>query len=178
MLGDPGPKRCMMMVSTIIFHQLQLPSPDSAAKDVEMGDPGPFPGPDEHAPEPAPLLPSRNYIEILSHPDSGVRKSTIIPLDSHTPAPPEGPENFLLEELQRPWAPFRTRADFEYTATAVVGGLSKEIIDLQLRGITGPWSVGGSKLTIQNSAEMEQSLAAAREYVVRVCAFAYMILFD
>ncbi|KAJ7696268.1 hypothetical protein B0H17DRAFT_929612 [Mycena rosella] len=131
-----------------------------------MGDPGPIPDSEEHAPELVPSPPGSNCIEIISHPHSGVRNSTIVLLDPHTPLP-ERQEKHVLEELQRPWAPFRTRADFEYTSTAVVGGLSKEIIDSQLCGITGPWSVGGSMLTIKNSAEMAQSLAAAREYLLQ-----------
>ncbi|KAJ7082343.1 hypothetical protein C8R43DRAFT_1092786 [Mycena crocata] len=107
-----------------------------------------------------------DYIEIVSHPHSAVPPN-IIPLD--TSAPVRDPVNQTsLEELNRPWAPFRTRADFEYTATAVTGALSADIVNQQLQGITGSWSVAGSMLTIRNSTEMAQSLAAARQYVVQV----------
>lgn len=115
-----------------------------------------------------PGLPT-TFIEVIPHPHSGVPR-TIVPLDGNGP-PSEAQAEALLEQLQRPWAPFRTRADFEYTATAVAGGLSDDIVNLQLKGITGPWSVAGSMLTINSAAEMAASLAAAREYVVRVRLF-------
>ncbi|KAJ7322002.1 hypothetical protein DFH08DRAFT_818379 [Mycena albidolilacea] len=43
-----------------------------------------------------------------------------------------------------------------------------DFVDIQLKGITQDWSVAGSMLTINNSVEMAQSLAAAREYVLPV----------
>ncbi|KAJ7651825.1 hypothetical protein B0H17DRAFT_1269904 [Mycena rosella] len=61
-----------------------------------------------------------NYIEIVPHPHSGIPQSTIVHLDSSV-SPQDEPEEILLEELKRPWV--RTCADFEYTATAVVGAV-------------------------------------------------------
>ncbi|KAJ7744400.1 hypothetical protein B0H16DRAFT_1727331 [Mycena metata] len=112
-----------------------------------------------------PPPPMRNFIEIIHHPHSGITDPTIIPLDSNEIIPSAPAAEVPLEELERPWASFRTRADFEYTATAVAGGLSADIVDSQLNGINKSRSVG-SMLTIDNSADMARSLAAAREYVV------------
>lgn len=69
----------------------------------------------------------------------------------------------------KPWAPFRTRPDFEYTETAIKGSLRPTEVNAQLAGIHGPWSKAGSNLTIHNHGEMLRSLAAAREYAVPVC---------
>lgn len=130
-----------------------------------------FQPPEDALPQSEPGMPPppmRNFIEIIHHPHSGITDPTIIPLDSNEIVPSTAAAEVPLEELQRPWAPFRTRADFEYTATAVAGGLSADIVDSQLNGINKSWSVG-SMLTIDNSADMARSLAAAREYVVPVC---------
>jgi hypothetical protein len=51
------------------------------------------------------------------------------------------------------------------------GGHSAGIVNLQLKGFTNSWAIGGSRLTINRTAEMAQSLAAAREYVVQFCPF-------
>ena len=68
----------------------------------------------------------------------------------------------------RPWAPFRTLADFEYTETAVKGLLSQDLVNKQLAGFNDRWSVGGSHLTIHTYKDMQQSLAKAREYGIQV----------
>jgi hypothetical protein len=68
----------------------------------------------------------------------------------------------------RPWAPFRTLADFEYTETAVTGLLSEEVVNKQLAGFNKGWAIGGSRLTINNYKDMQGSLALAREYGVQV----------
>ena len=68
----------------------------------------------------------------------------------------------------RPWAPFRSLADFEYTETAVKGLLSKDLVDKQLVGFHGKWSIGGTHLTLRNYNDMRDSLEKAREYGVKV----------
>lgn len=61
-----------------------------------------------------------------------------------------------------PWLPFRTRQDFEYTSTAVRGVIPRKIVDEQLKGQHNGWS-DASRITLRNSADMMQTLAAARE---------------
>lgn len=119
-----------------------------------------------------PHLPE-TYIKIIPHPHSaGAGAHTkIIPLDlsdmnAHAPLP------FNPAPESRPWAPFRTRADFEYTETAVTGLLSKNLVNKQLAGFNNHWSTGGSRLTIATYKDMQNSLSKARQYVVQVsCKF-------
>lgn len=67
-----------------------------------------------------------------------------------------------------PWAPFRTRADFEYTETAVKGLLHKDIVNTQLRGMSGSWSKNGSHITLRSNKDMEDALDRARTRVHQV----------
>ncbi|KAJ7768112.1 hypothetical protein DFH07DRAFT_1008731 [Mycena maculata] len=150
-----------MFIITCQWNSESIP----ADPDVEMTEPEAvqcsLPG-SENAPDV-----DGNYIEVVHHPHSRISTPTIIRLDADVGPPQPSSEKTSPQGIQRPWAPFRTRADFEYTATAVAGGLSADIVNLQLKGINNSWSVGGSMLTIHNSSEMAQSLAAAREYVIQ-----------
>jgi hypothetical protein len=97
----------------------------------------------------------------------------IIPLTSSNTSPAPLPssqaaKSYLPAPENRPWAPFRTRTDFEYTETAVKGLLSKDLVDKQLAGFHGKWSIGGSHLTLHTYKDMQDSLAKAREYGVQV----------
>lgn len=67
----------------------------------------------------------------------------------------------------RPWAPFKCLADFEYTETAILGLLPRQIVDKQLAGINSSWAER-SQLTIKNYAAMEKYLARTRKYAVQV----------
>ena len=73
---------------------------------------------------------------------------------------------------ERPWAPFLSLADFEYTETAVNGLLSKKTVDKQLSGFNSRWAIG-SHLSIQNSKDMEAALAMACEYIVKVSVLVF-----
>ena len=75
---------------------------------------------------------------------------------------------FVPTPESRPWVPFRTLADFEYTETAVIGRLSENIVNKQLEGFHKTWSIGGSHLTIRTHKAMQQSLERAREYGIKV----------
>jgi hypothetical protein len=82
--------------------------------------------------------------------------------------------NFVPNHTSRPWAPFKTLADFEYTETAVKGLLSKDLVNKQLAGFNEGWSIGGSRLTIHNYKDMQRSLAKAREYGIQVLLLAFL----
>lgn len=107
-----------------------------------------------------PETPSK-FIKIINHPHStsGASDPIIIPLDGTL-----GNNLHALISLPRieekPWAPFRTWADFEYTETAVLGLLSKDIVNKQL--------FSNSLITLRSYTDMEQSLEAARAYGVPV----------
>lgn len=111
------------------------------------------------------------YIRITPHPHSVNTDVTIIPLTSNDVSPTmsqASAKSFAPIPESRPWAPFRTLADFEYTETAVLGLLSQKLVDKQLAGFNEGWSIGGSHLTIRTYKDMQQSLAKAREYGIKV----------
>ena len=103
------------------------------------------------------------YIKIIPHPHSADDTVTIIALGSGNtlPSSSQAPTTFIPSPPSRPWAPFRTHADFEYTETAVKGLLSEELVNKQLAGFNNGWSMGGSHLTINTYKDMQKSLAKA-----------------
>ncbi len=114
------------------------------------------------------------YIKIIPHPHSSNTDITIVPLslsDASLVSTQSATTSFLPEPESRPWAPFRTLADFEYTETAVKGLLSKDLVDKQLNGFNKKWSIGGSHLTLHTYKDMQDALAKAREYGVQVSRF-------
>ena len=115
---------------------------------------------------PSPSQPS-TFIKIIHHPHSLIAEPTIIPLEGENTVNSAQPIPVFPQKANKPWAPFRTRADFEYTETAVKGLLSKSIVDAQLRGINNSWSKH-SKITLRSYADVEDSLGAARTYGVEV----------
>jgi len=111
------------------------------------------------------------YIKIIPHPNSVDTSATIISLTSRSSTPSQVPMTFAPTSECRPWAPFRTLADFEYTETAVIGKLSENLINKQLEGFHNTWSIGGSHLTIHTYKHMQESLEKAQEYGIKVsCA--------
>ena len=111
-----------------------------------------------------PHLPD-TYIKIIPHPNSVDTVATIIPLTSSSS---QAATTFIPTPESRPWAPFRTLADFEYTETAVVGRLSENLVNRQLNGFCNKWSLGGSHLTIHTYKDMQKSLEKARDYGIKV----------
>ena len=75
---------------------------------------------------------------------------------------------FIPTPESRPWVPFRSLADFEYTETAIVGRLSEYLVNRQLNGFCNKWSIGGSHLTIHTYQDMQKSLEKARDYGIKV----------
>ncbi len=67
----------------------------------------------------------------------------------------------------RPWAPFKSLADFEYTETAILGLLPKWIVNKQLTGLNSNWAEA-SRITIKNFTEMDKVLSKARKCFVQV----------
>jgi hypothetical protein len=114
------------------------------------------------------------YIRIVPHPHSINTDITIVPLtSSNTPSGSlssklQAENHFIPPSEGRPWAPFRTLADFEYTETAVKGLLSEDLVNKQLAGFNGKWSLGGSQLTIRTYKDMKNSLVKARQYGIQV----------
>ncbi|KAJ7875714.1 hypothetical protein B0H14DRAFT_2568563 [Mycena olivaceomarginata] len=117
--------------------------------------------------------PSRFYIETIPHPHNDSAAASYISLDNGvTPGgPPEDPDApskpFVAQPAYKPWAPFRTRADFEYAESVVLPNMERKWVDVQLAGIAGEWSNSPSNITFRNYAHMEKTLAAARTYRVQ-----------
>lgn len=116
-----------------------------------------------------PHLPD-TYIKIIPHPHSINTEATIVPLVSNNTSSPSSraEKTFVPAPESRPWAPFRTLADFEYTETAVTGMLSGDLVNKQLAGFNDKWSIGGTHLTIRTYKDMQESLGKAREYGIQV----------
>lgn len=116
---------------------------------------------------PSPETPSK-FIKIVNHPHSGLSDPTIIPIEETSgdsdsqviPIP-------LCPTEGKPWAPFHSCADFEYTETAVLSFLSKDLVNKQLHGINHSW-LSHSAITFCSHADMVWSLEAVREYSVPV----------
>ena len=108
-------------------------------------------------PEPAPTM----YIKILHHPHSGLKEPGIVPLQGdHIRAVEDRPS--VPQAMLKPWAPFRSRSDFEYTETAVQGLLNEDVVNKQLYGLHNGWAEK-SCITLRSYVDMERSLAAARQ---------------
>ncbi|KAJ7760761.1 hypothetical protein B0H14DRAFT_3595391, partial [Mycena olivaceomarginata] len=108
-----------------------------------------------------PLLPGA-YFRIVPHPHSTHPTTLIIPLTGSSESITQG----LAEpaSTQTPWFPFATRADFEVAEFVVNNGMNPETTNKLLNGVNKDWGTGPSKLTIQNSVQMQQVLASARNY--------------
>ena len=107
------------------------------------------------------------YIEVIHHPHSG-KSPTIIPLDSRSPSEDHPSLVFLRPNcLAKPWAPFRNHSDFEFTEEVINQGFPKKSINKLLQGFHGRWATN-TFLTFQNYKDLDQSMAAARKFVVQV----------
>ncbi|KAJ7715086.1 hypothetical protein DFH07DRAFT_1015398 [Mycena maculata] len=108
---------------------------------------------------------SRIQVEIEYHPHSG-KAPTIIPLDS-THASGESTSTRLKRQLvpagRPPWAPFPSRADFEWAETMYMAP-SKNVA-AQLKGMHSNWC-GNSYLTIKTVDDLRMYLERAKHYVV------------
>ncbi|KAJ7822282.1 hypothetical protein B0H14DRAFT_3089030 [Mycena olivaceomarginata] len=93
------------------------------------------------------------YFKIIPHPHSTNPTPSIIPL--HTRPASILRSNDLPKQANIPWSPFRTRADFRVAEIALLTGVNNE------------WGTGCSRVTIQNSDQMQQVLASARKYGVK-----------
>ncbi|KAJ7218374.1 hypothetical protein GGX14DRAFT_560713 [Mycena pura] len=91
-------------------------------------------------------LPNGPFITIVPHPSDIETCAKVIPL-SASAAPDDTADSrsdkfhnntnriAALADATRPWAPWQTLSDFEYTESAVKGLLSEDVIKAQLRVI-------------------------------------------
>ncbi|KAJ6474054.1 hypothetical protein C8R47DRAFT_1076489 [Mycena vitilis] len=130
-------------------------------------DPQPDPPPRSSA-SPAPAAspgPSRMQIEIEYHPHSG-KPCTVIPLDSAHAH--ESTSTRLRRQLtpsgRPPWAPFPSRADFEWAETTYM--MPEANIEAQLKGHHSNFWCDNSYLDIKTVDELKMYLERAKHYVV------------
>jgi hypothetical protein len=74
-----------------------------------------------------------------------------------------------LIDAARPYAPWTTLSDFQYTETAVQGLLKPKFIDTQLKGMTGSWLRGQGDITLKDYHEYRRVLTQAHLSGVQVC---------
>lgn len=117
---------------------------------------------------------SATYLEIIHHPHSGISEPEYIFRD--LPTLGEDLSNNLQTTSRhtkpgaKPWAPFRSRADFEFAEIAVKERFKTQTIGTMLGRIKDDWTnPGHTRLTFHDLDDYKQSLAFARKYVVQVC---------
>lgn len=134
--------------------------------DTRPDAPTPAPSSRSQLPESA-ANPGRMFIEIEYHPHSGLDK-TIISLDTAAsiPSTTPRPRRSIVPQGRHPWAPFRSRADFEWAETMYQS--SPDNIKKQLNGIHGSWNPHGTAITIKTPDELRAYLEKAHHYVVEV----------
>ncbi|KAJ7608965.1 hypothetical protein DFH06DRAFT_1346645 [Mycena polygramma] len=136
----------------------QLPNPDLfAMMDVDVDDTPP-------AAIPTVELPPR-FIFVKHHPHSR-KPNEIIPLDapadtapSQAPSPTPEPEKTPTD---RPWAPFRTYADFKFASRRVKRRSPNAEIDEDLSDLRDGTLATDSNVTFRTHRDMEKTLTAAR----------------
>jgi hypothetical protein len=118
---------------------------------------------------PAPLEPDADslYIRIKHHPLSG-QPDTIVPLDGvalpDTSAAAIPSASYAEDQIGRPWAPFRTLADFEAAYICVTGRLSDDLTT-HLLNDSRNWSNGESYLTLRSPSDLDKVMEKARRHV-------------
>jgi len=148
------------------------------ASSVESKDPAEDPCSDDD-PDPTGEVPdhrqftSSTFLEIIHHPHSGIKEPEIIFCDLSS----AGLEENLALQAQhclggKPWAPFHTRADFEFSETVIGSSMHTATIEKLIKGIKQSWTdPGHSRITFQGMKDFKQSMNAARKFVVQVCTF-------
>ncbi|KAF8523994.1 hypothetical protein JB92DRAFT_2827152 [Gautieria morchelliformis] len=121
------------------------------------------------APQPYPPA-STTLIELRHHPHSGILEPEFIFWDL--------PSGNLVSEQDRdspqqcyntakPWAPFHTRADFEFAEIAIQSAMHTDSIKRLIMGIKHNWTdPGHSRLTFQDINDFDNTMGFARKYVV------------
>ncbi|KIJ30554.1 hypothetical protein M422DRAFT_267894 [Sphaerobolus stellatus SS14] len=121
---------------------------------------------DDHhrASSPTTKRPPQTFIEVIHHPHSRKHTPTIIYLDQLID---NGNTKLrtIPEPPQKPWAPFRTRADFEFTEQVVTKCIRKDTVDILLMGFHGRWAQS-TTITLRDYQAVLISLEAARKFGV------------
>ncbi|KAJ7500698.1 hypothetical protein B0H11DRAFT_1714069 [Mycena galericulata] len=107
-------------------------------------------------------LPTR-FIFVKHHPHAD-KPNEIIPLNgtAETPAGPEPVPTASATLTERPWAPFRTYADFKFASRRIKRRSPNTEIDEDLLDLRDGSLSNDSLVTFRNHRDMEKALTAAR----------------
>lgn len=110
-------------------------------------------------------LPEDGAIKVEYHPSSGKQAGVLTPsepMGTALPgdAPPVDPE---------PWAPFKTREDFEFTELALETGMSKKQVNSLIKLFHKCIGDGKDSFTLSNYDDMHKKLGVASECLPKVC---------
>ena len=110
------------------------------------------------------------FIEIIHHPHSGILEPDYIFCDLPSGHPTvDNFDNNMKQSTSRPWAPFKSRADFEFTETVIQAAVHTNTIKRLIQGIRRSWTdPGHSQITFRNMKDFKRSLGAARKFIVQV----------
>ncbi|KAJ7777586.1 hypothetical protein DFH07DRAFT_797326 [Mycena maculata] len=119
---------------------------------------------------------SRIHIEIEYHPHSN-KPPDIIPLDTTRGGDSTSARlrRQLVPSGRPPWAPFPSRADFEWAETVYM--LPAEISKAQLKGLHSNWC-RNTNITIKTIDELKVYLERTKNYVVEFCEHEFEEVFD
>lgn len=109
-------------------------------------------------------LPEDGAIKVEYHPSSSQQSETLTPgepMGAALPgdAPPVDPE---------PWAPFKTREDFEFTNLALETGMSKKQVNSLIKLFHKCIRDGKDSFTLSNYDDMHKKLGVASERLPKV----------
>jgi hypothetical protein len=119
------------------------------------------------------------FIEIFHHPHSGIHTPTRIPLDSTVGPTPVANRVVPIRDmdfLDKPWAPFKTQADFEFAEQVVTKCIDKDTVNTLLDGFNGNWA-SETTITFRCHLDLQTSLSAARRFGIQVCFTLYIYIF-
>lgn len=111
-------------------------------------------------------------IRVNYHPSSG-KKPEVFGFEEFKKAPLANP----LPEDPKPWAPFKTRADFEFAALVQDARMSKAQVNALIKLFHRCIKGGDDPFTISSHNEMRDTLVTASERLPKVCLLTFCMCF-
>lgn len=171
--GRPYYRSCKMLpfslATVLVDTALLLESEDSAGGNYSNEDLDVV----NHTPNQQPY-PTTTFIEVIHHPHSGKLAPEYFFRDLPSDTLPITELKTLMRPHSKgwPWAPFRTWADFEFAEVAIQSAMHSRTIKQLIKGVRHSWTdPGHSRITFQDLKDFNQSMHAARQFVVQVCGF-------
>ena len=110
--------------------------------------------------------PEDGAIKVEYHPSSGQQSKVFAP-GGFTGAALPGEASPVDPE---PWAPFKTREDFEFTELALETGMSKKQVNSLIKLFHKCIKDGEGSFTLSNHEDMHKKLGVASERLPKVCS--------